>query len=422
MKKLFTAHLSLPAYHFLLLTSFLILLALTSCTAPPNTPPVNAATTPTLNIIIPTPPACTDIVAAPTPGPDVPSVFPPVSDEDRVRGAANATLVVMDYSDYQDPRSAFFADVVDQLLDENPDDVQVVTRIFPLIAVNDKAAIAAQAAEAAGEQDKFWEVRDLLYRQQANWVGLSAADFEQWLTAQASALGLNVEQFKSDLKREDIVAKVQKASEDGQKMGLPGTPLVLLNGQIYGGPRDFSSLDNILKLIQLGERQFESCPPITVQGTRQYIATLHTEKGDVVIQLLPNKAPVTVNSFLFLAHNGWYDNITFHRVLPDLFAQTGDPSGTGKGHPGYYVITEIDPSLKFDRPGVVAMVNSGPDTSGSQFFITYAATPDFDGKYTIFGQVISGMDVLQQLTARDAQLGSVTAPGDKLLSITIEEK
>jgi cyclophilin family peptidyl-prolyl cis-trans isomerase len=161
---------------------------------------------------------------------------------------------------------------------------------------------------------------------------------------------------------------------------------------------------------------------VTVQQDKQYIVTLHTEKGDVVIQLFPNKAPITVNSFLFLARNGWYDNITFHRVLPDLYAQTGDPSGTGKGNPGYYVITEIDPSLKFDRPGVVAMVNSGPDTSGSQFFITYAAAPDFDGKYTIFGQVLTGMEILEQLTPRDAKPDVITPPGDKLLSITIEER
>jgi cyclophilin family peptidyl-prolyl cis-trans isomerase len=233
---------------------------------------------------------------------------------------------------------------------------------------------------------------------------------------------MNVDQFKTDFKREDIVNRVQKAWEDGQKMGLPGTPLVLINGQIYGGPRDFNSLNNILKLIQLGERQFKSCPPVTVQQDKQYIATLETEKGRVVIQLFPNKAPITVNSFIFLAQNGWYDNITFHRVLTDLYAQTGDPSGTGKGNPGYYVITEIDATLKFDRPGVVAMVNSGPDTSGSQFFITYAAAPDFDGKYTIFGQVLSGMEVLQQLTPRDAKPDAITPPGDKLLKVTIEEK
>jgi cyclophilin family peptidyl-prolyl cis-trans isomerase len=131
---------------------------------------------------------------------------------------------------------------------------------------------------------------------------------------------------------------------------------------------------------------------------------------------------MTVNSFLFLVREGWYDNITFHRVIPEVYAQTGDPSGTGKGNPGYYVITEIDPALTFDKPGMVAMVNSGPDTSGSQFFITYAPVTQYNGQYTIFGQVLSGMEVLKQLTPRDAQPGIATPPGDRLISITIEER
>ncbi|MGB8982627.1 MAG: peptidylprolyl isomerase, partial [Anaerolineales bacterium] len=112
---------------------------------------------------------------------------------------------------------------------------------------------------------------------------------------------------------------------------------------------------------------------------------------------------------------------TFHRVIPRVYAQTGDPSGTGKGNPGYYMITEIDPALTFDKPGMVAMVNAGPDTSGSQFFITYAPTIEYNGQYTIFGQVLSGMDVLEQLTPRDAQPATDTLPGDKLIGITIEE-
>ena len=361
-------------------------------------------------------------MTVPTPGPEEPSVFPKVSEQDHVRGAEDPIFTIMQYIDFQDPRSALFAAAADQLLQENPDKVRVVERMFPLIAVNDKAAIAAQAAEAAAEQGKYWEVRDLLYKQQADWTVLPVADFEPWITAQAASLGLDVEQFKTDLKREDIAGRVQKAWNDGQKMGLPGTPLVILNGQIYGGPRDYNSLNDIMQLIVLGKRQFTACPPVTVQTNKQYLATLHTEKGDVVIQLFADKAPYTVNSFLFLVRNGWYEDITFHRVIPDLFAQSGDPSGTGKGNPGYYVVTEIDPNLKFDRPGMVAMVNSGPDTSGSQFFITYSPAAQFDGKYTIFGQVLKGMDVLEQLTPRDAQPGQSTPPGNKLLSITVEEK
>ncbi|HET9907455.1 MAG TPA: peptidylprolyl isomerase [Anaerolineales bacterium] len=402
-------------------SSFILLTFIITACAPAPAAPATT-TSPTPNIIIPTPPSCTAISAEPTPGPDTPSVFPPQSETDRVRGSSNPTVTILDYSDYQDSKSGFFEEQLNQLLKEHPEDVRVISRVFPLIAVNDKAALAAQAAEAAAEQNKFWEVHNLLFAQQQNWVDLSVQDFEQWISAQVSALGMDVDQFKSDLKREDIVARIQKAWEDGQAMGLPGTPLVLINGQIYGGPRDYSSLNDILQLLLLGKRQFASCPPLTVQRNRQYITTLHTEKGDVVIQLFPDKAPITVNSFLFLARNGWYDDITFHRVIPDLFAQTGDPSGTGKGNPGYYIITEIDPSLKFLGPGMVAMVNSGPDTSGSQFFITYGAVPDYDGQFTIFGQVLRGMDVVQALTPRDAQPGTFTPPGDTLIDITIEEK
>lgn len=398
----------------------LLFLLTTACSQPPAAPAV--PTTPTPKIILPTPASCTSMLAAPTPGPEEPSIFPPIGEEDHVRGAEEPVFTIMDYSDFQDPRSALFAEAADRLMAENPDQVRVVSRIFPLISINDKAAIAAQAAEAAAEQGKYWEVRELLYKQQSNWTGLSAQDFEQWIGAQASDLGLDEERFRADLNSEQIVARVQQAWEGGQKMGLPGTPLVLLNGQIYGGPRDYNSLNDILQLIVLGKRQFTACPPVTVDTRKQYIATLHTEKGDVVIQLFADKAPFSVNSFLFLARNGWYDDITFHRVIPDLFAQTGDPSGTGKGNPGYYVVTEIDPQLRFDRPGRVGMVNSGPDTSGSQFFITYGPAAQFDGKYTIFGEVLSGMDVLKQLTPRDAQPGQAASPGDRLLSITIEER
>lgn len=400
--------------------SVFIILFITSCTTPPSTISPNLTLPP--NIIVPTPASCTSIITAPTPGPEEPSLFPSIGERDHVRGAVNPLLTVTSYIDYQDPRSALFAQAVEQLRQEHPEEVLTVTRPFPLIAVNDKAAIAAQAVEAAAEQGKFWEVHDLLFTQQAAWTSLSAADFEQWISAQASTLGINVDQFQSDMKRGDIIARVNQAWEDGQKMGLPGTPLILINGQIYGGPRDYNSLTDILQLIMLGKRQFTACPPVTVQMNKQYIATLHTEKGDVVIQLFADKAPFTVNSFLFLVKNGWYEDITFHRVIPDLFAQTGDPSGTGKGNPGYYIVTEFDSSFKFNKPGMVAMVNSGPDTSGSQFFITYAPTAQFDGQYTIFGEVLSGMDVMALLTPRDAKPGEATPPGDKLMSITIEER
>ena len=403
-----------------LISLLLLTLTVSACATSPATANPTAPAIP--SVIIPTPPACTTIQIEPTPGSDAPSLFAPESKSDHVRGAQNPILTITEYSDYQDLRSGQLATVLNQLLDEHPREVRVVSRIFPLMSINDKAALAAQAAEAAAEQGKFWEMHDLLYTKQDAWSKLSAKEFEEWLGAQAATLGMNGNQLKTDLKREDIVKKVQDAWEGGQKIGIPGTPLMLLNGQIYGGPRDYTSLNDIIQLMMLGKRQYTSCPAVTVKKNKEYLATLHTEKGDIVLQLFPDKAPMTVNSFLFLARHGWYDNITFHRVIPDLFAQTGDPSGTGKGNPGYYIITEIDPSLRFDKPGRVAMVNSGPDTSGSQFFITYGPTPQYNGQYTIFGEVLSGMDVLKQLGPRDPKPGTDTPPGDKLTRVTIEEK
>ena len=394
------------------------LIILSSCAAPP----ASSANPTVSNIIIPTPPACTTLTVEPTPGPETPSLFPPESGEDYSRGSTDPSITILTYLDYQDARSKSFVEIADRLVTDHPDDIRVIFRVFPLIGVNDKSALAAQAAFAAKEQGKFSELHELLFAQQEIWINLPAEDFTQWIGAQAAGLGMNVDQFKSDLVRDDIVAKVQGLADEGKRIGIPGVPLILINGQIYTGPRDNGSFNDILQLILLGKRQFTFCPPVTVQTNREYIATLQTEKGDIVIQLFADKAPITVNSFLFLARNGWYEDITFHRVIPDLFAQTGDPSGTGKGNPGYYLVTEIDPSLKFNKPGMVAMVNSGPDTSGGQFFITYAPAAQYDGKFTIFGQVLRGMDVLESLTPRDAQPGTETLPGDRLIGITIDER
>jgi cyclophilin family peptidyl-prolyl cis-trans isomerase/protein-disulfide isomerase len=410
-------------FHKNLVISFLLLLSLGACASPSAQITGTPLAAPTVTSIArATSSPCTSIPAAPTPGPDAPSLFPPITEADHVRGPEDAIVTVMVYGDLQDSTSGLFDTVVNRLLAAYPDDVRFISRIFPLVGRNDKAVFAAQAVEAAHLQGKFWEMHDLLYSQQENWVNLPLEDFEQWSAAQASALGMDVERYQADVKSEAVVNLVQGNFETAQKFGPFAVPLIVLNGDIYLGPQDFGSLNDIVQLVLLGRRQFTECPPFFVEKTRQYIATLHTEKGDVVIELFADKAPFTVNSFVFLVQNGWYDDITFFRVVPDMFALTGDPSGTGRGTPGYFVATEILPGLKFDKPGMVAMVNSGLDTSGSQFFITYAPTPQFDGQYTIFGQVLSGMDILEALTPREARPGVETPPGDKLLGIEIEEK
>jgi peptidylprolyl isomerase len=171
----------------------------------------------------------------------------------------------------------------------------------------------------------------------------------------------------------------------------------------------------------IGTKQYSSAPPMLIDVSKQYFATVKMEKGgDFVIQLFPDKAPITVNSFVFLARQGYFDGVTFHRVLEGFMAQGGDPTGTGGGGPGYEFVNEQN-DLTFSKAGVVAMANAGPDTNGSQFFIMFGAYGLSESDYTIFGQVISGMDVVNGITRRDPAQNP-TFVGDAIQSITILEK
>lgn len=179
--------------------------------------------------------------------------------------------------------------------------------------------------------------------------------------------------------------------------------------------------DEVVDAPVVTVKQYDAPPPMTVDVSKQYFATVKMAKGgEIVIQLYPEKAPITVNSFVFLARDGYFDGTTFHRVLDGFMAQGGDPTGTGGGDPGYEFVNE-DSDLTFDKAGVVAMANAGRDTNGSQFFITFLPTPQLDGGYTIFGQVIEGMDVVNGITRRDPQQNP-NFVGDIMESVTIEEK
>ena len=173
--------------------------------------------------------------------------------------------------------------------------------------------------------------------------------------------------------------------------------------------------------LRIGTKQYAKEPPLQIDPSKKYTAVVTMAKGgQFTIQLYPDKAPRTVNSFVFLARDGYFDGITFHRVLEGFMAQGGDPEGTGGGGPGYEFINE-DSDLTFDKPGVVAMANAGRDTNGSQFFITFAPVPDLNGGYTIFGQVVSGMEVVNGITRRDPDTNP-TFQGDVMESITITEE
>jgi len=166
-------------------------------------------------------------------------------------------------------------------------------------------------------------------------------------------------------------------------------------------------------------KHYDSAPPMVIDPAKHYTATISTDKGDIVVELFADRAPATVNNFVFLARDGYYDGVTFHRVIRDFMAQSGDPTGTGRGGPGYTFADEFDPSLRHDGPGVLSMANAGPGTNGSQFFITHRATPHLDGKHAVFGRVTEGMDVVLAIPERDPM--RATEPGLAMNSVTISE-
>mgnify|MGYP001446352510 CR=1 FL=1 len=167
--------------------------------------------------------------------------------------------------------------------------------------------------------------------------------------------------------------------------------------------------------------RYDAPPPMTIDVNKTYFATFKMEKGgEFVVELFADKAPVTVNNFVFLAREGYYDGTTFHRVLEGFMAQGGDRTGTGGGSPGYRFEDEFS-DLAFDKAGLLAMANSGPNTNGSQFFITYVPTSHLNGLHTIFGQVIEGMDVVNGITRRDPDQNP-PFEGDAIETITITEQ
>lgn len=168
-----------------------------------------------------------------------------------------------------------------------------------------------------------------------------------------------------------------------------------------------------------GAKTYSAPPPMTIDPTKSYTATITTPRGDIVVKLRPDLAPQTVNSFVFLSKEGFYNGLTWHRVLPNFMAQGGDPTGTGSGGPGYNVPDEFTDKVLFDRPGIVAMAHSAqPNSNGSQFFITTAAAPHLNKQYTVFGEVVQGQDVVNGIPLRDPEQNPTTS-GEQIVKITI---
>ncbi len=166
-------------------------------------------------------------------------------------------------------------------------------------------------------------------------------------------------------------------------------------------------------------KAYDSPPEMELDANADYYANVATEKGKIRIRLFAEKAPETVNNFVFLARDGYFDGTTFHRVIEGFMAQGGDPTGTGTGGPGYRIPDEFHPDLRHDKPGILSMANAGPNTGGSQFFITHVATPWLDDRHAVFGEVVEGMEVVNAIRERDPQRDR--EPGDRIERVEIEE-
>ncbi len=350
------------------------------------------------------------------------AVFPPVTEDEWTKGPEDALITIIEYTEFQCPYCAMAYQEFEKLMDMYPEDVRLVYRPYPLISIHPNAQVAAQAAEAAGLQGKFWEMYSNLFDKQNEWNSLTIDEFRDWLAGEATALGLDEVQFTQDTVSDVIVEKIQSAMDYAQSIGMNSVPTVLINGRPISNWQA-SGIKPIIEVMKVEDSLMKECPPWVIDVEKTYTATITTENGDMTIELYPEYAPLAVNSFVYLAREGFYDGVTFHRVYRDFMAQTGDPTGTGWSGAGYQYREEIVDALTFDEPYMLGVARGqGEATSGSQFFITYVSYPTLNGLYTIFGKLVDGVDVFEMITERDADQNPDAPLGDEIISITITEE
>jgi cyclophilin family peptidyl-prolyl cis-trans isomerase/protein-disulfide isomerase len=406
----------------ILFLSLISLFILSACASNVEVIPTSTAASIQPTLILDTPTStisCSTITAEPTSMPSTAASFPPPSGADFSFGPANAPVTLIEYCEFQSQGCSAMSTVVRELI-RNHENLRFVFRPLPLIGIMDKSDNAVLAALAADEQGQFWAMYDLLFTKHSEWTDLKPSEFNNWLVTESIKAGMDGDKLITAIEAPETTTRMMSMYDSAKQLNIAAVPLILVNGeQLF--LLDYQNMNDTIGLIALGEKQFTECPPFNIDPGKQYIATIHTEKGNIVIQLFPDKAPLAVNSFLFLARQNWFNGVTFHRVIPGFAAQAGDPSGTGKGNPGYFFNNETS-DLIFDKPGLVGMANSGPDTNGSQFFITFGPAAHLNGGYTIFGQVVSGLEVAENLTPRDPSQIELLPPGDKIISVEIEEK
>jgi peptidyl-prolyl cis-trans isomerase B (cyclophilin B) len=221
-----------------------------------------------------------------------------------------------------------------------------------------------------------------------------------------------------------LAVPVMAAAEDGAKTAAEAKPTKAMPAKtMMVKDKAMDQIDAQVAKVDKSKPNWRlSVPKPTVvefDPTHDYFLNMETNKGDVVIRFMPDVAPMHVTSFAYLTKLGFYDGLSFHRVITDFMAQGGDPVGNGTGGPGYQFAGEFSPKAKHDKPGILSMANAGPGTDGSQFFLTFKATPWLDGKHTVFGEVVGGMDAVKKLEAAGSQSGATSEPL-KIVKATVE--
>jgi cyclophilin family peptidyl-prolyl cis-trans isomerase/predicted DsbA family dithiol-disulfide isomerase len=361
----------------------------------------------------------------PVPKPATCAPFPlNVRADDHIKGNPQATTTIIEYADFQCPACARFAPQMKALMTAVSDTVRLVYRHFPLPQHN-KARIAAQAAEAAALQDKFWEMHDLLYEKQGEWKDKPVAEITTTFKTYAQQLGLDLARFERDLASSAVAARVQRDLESGAAAGVNGTPFTFLDGnpiepQVFQGQESGTGLRNYAAqraqaAASLSNKVFSfDRPEQVIDKAAKYVMTVKTTRGDIVAELDPAIAPVNVNAIVFLIQKGYFENAPV--LLNDTrlgAVLTGSPIVTG--NPGFECSVETRPGL-MAQPGVVALFGDN-DSSIAQFIFTYSPTQALDNQFSVIGRITSGLDVVRALTAAEGD-----KQGDKITAISVAEK
>ncbi|MGD8967349.1 MAG: peptidylprolyl isomerase [Anaerolineae bacterium] len=386
----------------------------TSAPSTPDTDPTEPVTPPT-----PSGPATCEVFTLP-----VESRIPSVTEDDHVKGPEDAEITFIEYADFQCPACSGLHTLSEYLTDRYGGQLRFVYRHLPLVSIHDKAIITAEATEAAAAQGKFWEMHDLLYEEQQEWNGLSEEDLVDKLIEYAGELELDTERFEEELAEHIYREQIMADYEAYQEYGQMATPTYVVNKifyptQEFGG---FGRLEAFLALVLMQDDMYDSPPSQVIESGKDYTAIIKTTKGDITVELFADQVPTNVNSFAFLAKEGWYDGLDFFYVDHEQVALSGDPTNSGAGLPyaGYYCTDETVSDYSFDEVGLLALYTPAANRNSSSFFITYAPQPDFTGNFTIIGRISEGMDVAESLT--QTQPGPDQLEPDAVETIVIEEK